>query len=193
MLILLRHGQTTANAGGLLQGHMDLPLDSTGVEQARLCGEYLRAQYPGAVVVSSPLLRAQQTAHAIGSSVVTNDNFIELDYGQWDGIAMSEVDQAQWSQWRNDPSFRPPGGESLQELDARVRPALDELCEMASTGHVIVVSHVSPIKSAITWALNVGPEATWRCHLDRASVTRIQVGPRGPALSGFNDTSHLTL
>jgi broad specificity phosphatase PhoE len=191
MLILLRHGQTTANAGGLLQGHMDLPLDATGIEQARLCGEYLRNQYPGAVVVSSPLLRAQQTAEAIGAAVVINENFIELDYGQWDGVAMSEVDQAQWSQWRNDPTFRPPGGESLIELDERVRPALVELCEIALTSHVIIVSHVSPIKSAITWALNVGPEATWRCHLDRASVTRIQVGPRGPALAGFNDVSHL--
>jgi broad specificity phosphatase PhoE len=188
---MLRHGQTTANAGGLLQGHMNLPLDATGVEQARLCGEYLRAQHPNAYVVSSPLLRAQQTAEAIGSTVVINDNFIELDYGQWDGIAMSEVDQAHWVQWRNDPTFRPPDGESLIELDERVRPALEELCERAKTSDVIVVSHVSPIKSAITWALNVGPEATWRCHLDRASVTRIIIGPRGPALSGFNDTSHL--
>jgi broad specificity phosphatase PhoE len=56
---------------------------------------------------------------------------------------------------------------------------------------VIVVSHVSPIKSGVTWALGTGPETTWRMQLDRASICRIAIGPRGPGLVGFNETSHL--
>ena len=62
MLILLRHGQTAANAQARLQGHIDLPLDEVGVEQARKCGEYLRATFGDLTVISSPLMRAQQTA-----------------------------------------------------------------------------------------------------------------------------------
>jgi len=191
MLIMLRHGQTAANARALLQGRIDLPLDELGVQQAQRCGEYIRATFPDALIVSSPLLRAQQTAHAISHDITIDERFIELDYGQWDGVAITDVDQDQWSAWRHDPSFRPPNGESLLELDARVRPALEEVQEQARTGNVVVVSHVSPIKSAVTWALNVGPETTWRMQLDRASICRIAINPRGASLTGFNETSHL--
>ena len=191
MLILLRHGQTTANAQALLQGHMNLPLDPEGERQAQRSGEYLRAAFPDALVISSPLTRAHQTALAVSSNVLIDERFIELDYGQWDGIALTDVDAQSWADWRADPGFRPPGGETLVELDARVRPALDEIAERAQHGHVIVVSHVSPIKSGVTWALGVGPEVSWRCQLDRASICRIAISPRGPSLVALNDTSHL--
>ena len=191
MLILLRHGQTAANASALLQGRMNLPLDDVGRIQAVRCGAFIRENFAGARVISSPLLRAVQTASSISDNVEIDDRFIELDYGDWDGVPMSEVDSNAWNHWRTDPSFRPPGGESLIELDARVRPALEDVREEATTRHVVVVSHVSPIKSAITWALGVGPDVTWRCHLDRASMCRIGIGPHGPALLGMNDTAHL--
>ena len=191
MLILLRHGQTTANAQALLQGHMNLPLDTEGERQAQRSGEYLRATFQDALVISSPLMRAHQTALAVSNDVVIDERFIELDYGQWDGIALTDVDAQSWADWRADPGFRPPGGETLVELDARVRPALDEIAERAQHGHVIVVSHVSPIKSGVTWALGVGPEVSWRCQLDRASICRIAISPRGPSLVALNDTSHL--
>lgn len=191
MLILLRHGQTSANAKAMLQGRMNLELDEVGREQAQKCGTYIRATFPDALVISSPLIRAHQTALAVTDNVTIDERFIELDYGQWDGVAMSEVDATQWATWRQDPHFRPPNGETLVELDDRVRPALEELREIATTRNVVIVSHVSPIKSAVTWALGTGPETTWRMHLDRASICRINVSARGVSMSGFNDTSHL--
>ena len=191
MLILLRHGQTSANAQALLQGRIDLPLDDVGSNQAVKCGEFIRQQFPGARVVSSPLQRAQQTAQHIRHDVEIDERFIELDYGTWDGLALSEVPSDQWATWRRDPHFRPPQGESLVELDARVRPALEELAQRAQHEDIVIVSHVSPIKSAVTWALGVGPDATWRCHLDRASICRIAISPRGPSLTSLNETAHL--
>lgn len=193
MLILLRHGQTTANASSLLQGRTDLALDDLGREQARLSGEHIRALFPGARIISSPLQRAVQTAKAITPDIELDERFIELDYGDWDGLSMQDVGADMWAAWRDDIHFRPPNGETLVELDARVRPALEELSLTARHDNVVVVSHVSPIKSAIAWALGVGPEASWRCHLERASICRIAVGPRGPSLTGMNDTSHLRL
>lgn len=147
--------------------------------------------YGDVVVISSPLLRARETAAAISGDVIIDERFIELDYGDWDGVAMSDVDQHQWRQWRNDPAFRPPNGETLLELDARVQPALSEISDIAREKTVVVVSHVSPIKSAVAWAMGVGPETSWRMHLERVSMCRIAIGPRGASLHSFNDTSHL--
>lgn len=192
MLILVRHGQTRVNAGGLLQGRMDPSLDEIGRTQAELIGATIRARFPAAVVVSSPLVRARETAAAITEDVIVDKRFIELDYGDFDGKAMTDVPPETWALWRRDPHFRPPNGETLVELDLRVRPALEELAARAQHDDVVIVSHVSPIKSAVTWALGVGPEATWRCSLDRASISVIAVSERGPALVGFNDTSHLS-
>lgn len=192
MLILVRHGQTSANAGGLLQGRMDLPLDDLGRIQAMRTGAHIRQNFPHARVIASPLRRAVDTARAITDEVEIDERFIELDYGQWDGRAMSEVDPAQWAQWRVDPMFRPPGGESLVELEQRVTPALEQLRSEAQDRDVVVVSHVSPIKCAVTWALEVDSHVTWRFHLDRASICRIAVTARGLSVLSMNEVAHLT-
>lgn len=191
MLILLRHGQTSANAQSLLQGRIDLDLDDVGRQQAQKCGDFIRRHFPDAIVISSPLKRALQTAECINGKIHVDERFIELDYGQWDGLSLRDVPADEWSTWRTTPDFRPPGGESLVELDERVRPALEELSEQAQHHDIVIVSHVSPIKSAVTWALGVGPSATWRCHLDRASICRIAIHPRGPSLTSLNETAHL--
>jgi broad specificity phosphatase PhoE len=191
VLILVRHGQTSANAGGLLQGRMDLPLDDEGCIQAMRTGAHIRQNFPHARVIASPLRRAVDTARAISDEIEIDERFIELDYGQWDGRAMSEVDPAQWAQWRVDPKFRPPGGESLVELEQRVTPALEQLRLEAQERDVVVVSHVSPIKCAVTWALEVDSHVTWRFHLDRASICRIAVTARGLSVLSMNEVAHL--
>lgn len=179
-LTLLRHGRTVANAGGLLQGRVDNPLDDVGVRQAAAAAEAI-----GSVdrVIASPLLRAQQTAAAFGVDVETDARWIELDYGEWDGRPVRDVPPETWSRWRTDLSLRPPGGETLEELGTRVRAALDELAA-GGAGHVVVVSHVSPIKAAVAWGLGVGDEVSWRTRLTTGSYSRLDLG--GPSLTAFN-------
>jgi len=191
VLILVRHGRTHANAQSLLQGHMDPPLDEVGVEQAHRTARVLRDLYPEAKVISSPLQRARATASAVTDDVVIDERFIELNYGDYDGVPMTDIPADVWGKWRTDHYFRPPNGETLAELDLRVHDALAEWSERAHDEHIIIVSHVSPIKSAVVWALDGDISMTWRCMLDRASITRIAVSNRGPSLIGFNDTAHL--
>src|SRR5439155_19847099 len=141
-------GQTDANARGLLLGRADPPLSDLGRRQADALANRVPAD---ARVVSSPLLRTRETAAAFGRPVDVDDRWIELDYGDYDGRPVADVPADVWRDWRADPHFVPPGGESLVMLGNRVRAACEELLEEARDRDVVVVSHVSPIKAAIGW------------------------------------------
>jgi broad specificity phosphatase PhoE len=202
MLILVRHGRTAANASGLLLGRLDPELDELGVQQAEAVAAALADGHPvrdgiGGIgrIVASPLGRTRATAEAIGRrcgvAVELDEQWLELDYGDYDGLPLADVPSSIWKNWRVDSSFAPPNGESIAALGERVRAALDVLAPDAHDENVVVVSHVSPIKAAVAWALGVGDEVAWRMFLAPASITRVAVSERGPSLTLFNDTSHL--
>lgn len=190
MIYLVRHGQTQANASGRLQGRADLPLTELGREQAAAVAAVLPSE---ATIHSSPLTRARQTAEILarGREVRVDDRWIEVDYGDYDGMAVGSVPAEEWAKWRSDPHFRPPGGESLAQCGARVRAACADLSAAGQTGDVVVVSHVSPIKAAVVWALGVGDEASWHMYLGLASICRVSITARGSSLYSFNESSHL--
>jgi len=188
VLFIVRHGRTEANATGRLLGRLDLPLDPLGERQAAALAT---AVGPVDRVVSSPLLRTRQTAAQFGLDVTIDERFVELDYGEYDGLPLAEVPPEIWREWRRDPSFTPPGGESLTALRSRVEAGLAELCEAARTEDIAVVTHVSPIKASVTWALGVGDDVTWRMRVSPASISRIAVSEAGPSLHSFNEVAHL--
>ena len=193
MLILVRHGQTDANARGLLLGRADPLLNETGRRQARA----LAAALPRAArIVSSPLMRARHTAAVLAGAapgvtdaedVEVDARWVEMDYGDLDGRPATALDERSWRTWRQDPDFVPAGGESLAAVCTRVREACVELADDAARGDVVVVSHVSPIKAAVTWALGVGDEVCWRMFLADAGVCRIDTSGPVPLLLTFSD------
>lgn len=188
-IVLLRHGRTQANASGQLLGRLDPPLDDFGLEQAGRIAESVRAGVYGEVraVVSSPLLRARQTAEFVGLPVEIDERFIEMDYGDFDGLPIDQVSPETWRAWRSDLNFAPPGGESLSDVGERVRGACVDLAERArGEGVILVVSHVSPIKAAVAWALGVDDSHSWRTHLDTGAVSLVDVERDRPVLRGFN-------
>jgi broad specificity phosphatase PhoE len=185
VLVLVRHGRTEANAARKLQGLLDLPLDDVGVEQAADLASWLGKPDR---VISSPLLRARQTAEAFNMPYEVDDRWLELDYGSLDGVPVADVADDVWARWRVDPTYRAGGGESMKEMCDRVISAAKELLADADDQVVVVTTHVSPIKAAVTWALGVDITVMWRCHLDQASVCRIVESPKGPVLLGFNET-----
>jgi broad specificity phosphatase PhoE len=187
VLILARHGQTEANAGGRLQGRIDNALTSLGHEQAKA----IAAAVHPAIVVSSPLLRAQQTAAYFETDVLVDDRWTELDYGELDGALITDLPATMWDRWRKDPAWAPRGGESLIDVGQRVRAACEEVAARAVEEDVLVVTHVSPVKAAVAWALRVGDEIAWRMFLDVAAITKVRVTAAGAALVAFNDCSHL--
>jgi broad specificity phosphatase PhoE len=190
MLIVVRHGRTELNASSRLLGRLDPPLDGLGQRQADAVAAMLAS---GGVdrVVSSPLLRARSTAAAIASKssvdVEIDERWIEVDYGVLDGTPLADVPAATWELWRNDPHFAPDMGESLSSVAIRVGEACGELVDEAIDANVVVVSHVSPVKAAVCWALGVDSHVAWRTFVAPGSVTRINRGPAGPLLVSFNE------
>jgi broad specificity phosphatase PhoE len=189
VLIIVRHGRTEANASGLLLGRrLDPDLDDTGrahaAATARVLGRVDR-------VVTSPLLRTRSTAAAIDGPVEVDERWVELDYGALDGTPMRDVPADLWRRWRSDIGFAPDGGESIAALGERVRDACTELAAAAHDEDIVVVTHVSPLKAAVAWALGVEDTITWRMYAAPGSITRIAVSDRGPSLHCYNATGHL--
>jgi broad specificity phosphatase PhoE len=210
VLVIVRHGRTEANARGLLLGRADPELDDEGLRQAARLGAGL-AGLDVARVVTSPLVRCRASAEAIvaglggaeaGSAggrpdrsaepkVEVDERWIELDYGELDGTPVAEVPSADWARWRSDVDWAPAGGESLAAMGRRVRAACGDLAADAEDADVVVVTHVSPIKAAVAWALSVGDEVAWRTWVAPASITRIGVAGGRPILRSFNELAHL--
>jgi broad specificity phosphatase PhoE len=206
VLIMARHGQSEGNAAGLLLGRADSRLTELGERQAAAIGAHLAADAGRAGrlptrIISSPLSRARDTAESIFRALETDvggappvevdDRWIEIDYGELDESTLSAVPAGAWSAWRADRDWRPPGGETLVEVAERVRRACLEIAPAALAGDVVVVSHVTPIKAAVAWALGTGIEASWRMSLSVASITRLTMAPSSAVLASFNETSHL--
>ena len=185
MIVFVRHGETAPNRDGLLLGRSDVELTRRGVAQAAAVGKALCEPAPS-VLVSSPLQRAVATARAIGDAcgidrIDIDDRLIEVAYGEFEGMPFADLPADAVRQWRADPDFAPPDGESLRAVGERVATFCEDYLDDRT---VVAVSHVSPIKAGVTWALGVGDELAWRMRLDVASVTRIGTGP---VLLSFNE------
>jgi ribonuclease H / adenosylcobalamin/alpha-ribazole phosphatase len=196
--LLLRHGQTSMSAQKRYAGRSDVPLTDLGVQQAVAAAKRLASAGLDAIV-TSPLLRALQTAEEVaavtGVPVVTDAGFRETDFGAWEGLTFAEV-RERWpdelNSWLADPAAAPPGGESLAEVSERVTAALQRVLSAGKRQTVLVVSHVTPIKTLVAVALLAPPPALYRMHLDVAALSRIDWYADGPAvLRSFNDTGQL--
>lgn len=138
-------------------------------------------------------MRARQTAvelagAGMGSQHIEIDpRWIEMDYGDLEGHPPAALPEEGWRTWWRDPDFVPAGGESVAAVGARVREACAELADDAAHADVIVVSHVSPIKAALAWALGVGDEVAWRMYLLDAAVCRVDTSGPHPLLLAFNE------
>ena len=198
-LYLLRHGTTAHSHEGRLSGHNDLELDEHGRVQAAALARRAPDFGEVAAVISSPILRTRQTAAAVASAlglaVEIVDDFAEVSFGDWDGLSFAELRErfpAELKAWRASPDVAPPGGESMSTLAERVRRGRDEVLRRHPDQRVVVVTHVSPIKSLVRDALQAPESSIFRMHLDTASVSIIDyLGGDTASLRLFNDVSHL--
>ena len=196
-VLLLRHGRSTANAQGVLAGRNDSELDETGRDQALDLGNRL-ADVPLDVLVSSPQLRARQTAAMAAAGraeAVVNDAFAECDYGDWSGAALSELaTEPAWEivQWQ--PSAAQfPQGETMAQMAHRATHGVRELVREHPDGFVWIVTHGDIIKAIVADALGMHLDHFQRLVVDTASVTVITYAPRRSFVERLNDTGPIRL
>jgi broad specificity phosphatase PhoE len=191
VIILIRHGQTTTNAQRLLVGRSDPALTELGERQAIALRPLLSRVRD---VWTSPLQRARATAALAIPDVtpIVKASFIEVDYGSMDGQSLNVVSEEQWRAFEHDHDTAFGDGESLASVDQRVHAELDLLLMdptsllHSSTTDLAIVTHMSPIKSAVTWALGVPGSAAWRMNLRNASITTITTRLSTPTLLNYN-------
>jgi probable phosphoglycerate mutase len=180
-------------------GLTDAPLTDTGIRQAVAAAKRLASAGIDAIV-ASPLQRTVRTAEEVaavtGAAVLTDEGFRETDFGAWDGLTFAEVRErwpSELTTWLADPSVAPPDGESFDQVSERVTAALHRILAERAHQTVLVVSHVTPIKTLVVAALLAPPAALYRMHLDVAALCEIDWYADGPAvLRSFNDTAHLS-
>ncbi|MEV0031116.1 bifunctional RNase H/acid phosphatase [Nocardia sp. NPDC050793] len=199
-LLLLRHGQTELSLERRYSGRGNPALTRLGREQAARAAKMLAAKGDIAAILSSPLGRARETAEAAGAAlnlpVRTHDGLIETDFGAWEGLTFLEAAQRDpelHARWLGDPSVAAPGGESFDEVRERVEAVRRDLVALYPGQNVLVVSHVTPIKTLVQLALGVGPSLLYRLHLDLASLCVAEFYPDGgSSVRLVNDTSYLS-
>ncbi|MBU9765618.1 bifunctional RNase H/acid phosphatase [Mycobacterium sp. TNTM28] len=198
-LLLLRHGQTELSVARRYSGRGNPELTDEGRRQADAAARYLAARGGVAAVLTSPLDRAYETAtvaaKALGVDVRVDDDLIETDFGAWEGLTFAEAAQRDpdiHRRWLRDTSVEPPGGESFDAVAERVRRARNRIIAEYGAATVLVVSHVTPIKTVLRLALDAGEGILYRLHLDLASLSIAEFyGDGGSSVRLVNQTDYL--
>jgi ribonuclease H / adenosylcobalamin/alpha-ribazole phosphatase len=197
--LLLRHGQTELSIERRYSGRGNPALTDVGRAQAEAAAQYLGRRGGIAAVITSPLQRAYDTAakaaKALGLDVAVDDDLIETDFGAWEGLTFTEsaeLDPELHRKWLQDTGVKPPNGESFDNVADRVQRARARIISDHAGTTVLVVSHVTPIKTLLRLALDAGPGILYRLHLDLASLSIAEFYPDGASsVRLVNETSYL--
>ncbi|MGY5101943.1 bifunctional RNase H/acid phosphatase [Streptomyces sp. 900105245] len=200
--VLLRHGETPLTPQKRFSGSggTDPSLSDAGREQARRVAEALARRGTVQAVVASPLARTRETAGIVaarlGLDVTVDDGLRETDFGAWEGLTFGEVRERHpedLNAWLADPEAHPTGGgESFAETAHRIAATRDKLVAAHAGRTVLLVTHVTPIKTFVRLALGAPPESLFRMELSAASLSAVAYYADGNAsVRLFNETSHL--
>ncbi|MET8409706.1 bifunctional RNase H/acid phosphatase [Streptomyces sp. NPDC005195] len=200
--VLLRHGETPLTPQKRFSGSggTDPSLSDVGREQAERVAAALAARGTIQAIVASPLTRTRQTAEAVaarlGLDVTVEDGLRETDFGAWEGLTFAEVRERHpddLNAWLASPEAEPTGGgESFEATALRIAATRDRLVASYAGRTVLLVTHVTPIKTFVRLAIGAPSESLFRMELSAASLSAVAYYADGNAsLRLFNDTSHL--
>jgi broad specificity phosphatase PhoE len=197
-LIIVRHGQTEWNKEEIFRGRADIPLDEIGLKQANAVAENL-CHLNIKTIYSSPLKRALAMAQAIGKKVrlkpIIENDFIDFDFGQWQGLTLAQVRKevpSLYRQWLKNPGkVIIPGGENLSLVRERVAHALSKVLDKQVNGDIVIVTHriINKILLCIIFSLN--NSYFWKIKQDVGSINIVDYTEGFASIVSLNDTCHI--
>lgn len=196
LLTIVRHGQTSANIDGVWHGSTNTPLTPHGRAQATAAGDFIASRYrPIAHVYASPLDRALDTGHAIakplGLTPTVDPELVEFDLGAWEGLPFKMLfeEKKLFQNMKDDPHYKPHGGESPKQAGDRVAGALRRIAERHPGERTVVVSHGGAL--AIAFGLLIDNDYTsWNRMMKNCAISELVFSPT-PELLTFNQVAHL--
>ena len=203
-VLFIRHGETDWNRIKRIQGHIDIPLATTGIAQAgQLAQRLLRESKAGArldAVYCSDLLRAQQTAkpfaNALGLSLSLNEGLRERWYGDFQGHDSEEIRAkypAEYAVWQShDPDFAPPGGESQRAFSQRVLRAVEPIVAAHPDGRVACVAHGGVLDCIYRFVRGIALDAPRDWPLLNSSINVVDFGNGQAKVVSWGDVAHLS-
>jgi phosphoserine phosphatase len=197
-LLLIRHAETAWNAEGRVQGQTDVPLSDTGHEQARKLATRLNSRRFDAIY-SSDLLRAMQTAQPVaegrGMAIAGLSELREIGFGQWEGLTRQEIQEgwpAEYAAWVADSLHsRPPGGEMVEDLQARVLTTFRQIIAAHEGQTLAIVTHGGALRAGMIGLLGLPLDAYHVFRVDNTALVELHLGGPHPRLVRCNDTAHL--
>ena len=199
--ILLRHGETPHTAEKRFSGWGgdDPGLNDRGREQAQRAARHVAASGGCDLVVTSPMTRTRETADIVaeqlGAAIVEEPDLRECAFGEWDGLTFAEVTQQSpdhLDRWLASTAVAPPGGESFDEVERRVLAARNRLLEQYEVSTLLLVTHVTPLKTLLRVALDAPAHAYYRIEIKPATLSTITwFGDGNVSVSGVNQVPHL--
>ena len=207
-LYLVRHGQTAWNVKKLIQGNLDnIPLNENGIQQANAVAERIKNEYPVDAVFASGMLRAQQTAQAIGDKfdipIVVDSNLNEVDFGKFAGSSIYEI-ESKFPEYfqafrhfiltnRQENTQRPtlPDGESIAQIEKRVQAFVQNLLNEHGGKHVVAVSHGSFLKCMMTYFSGQSLENYMPYWFENTAISIVDFFGDLPVIRRLNDTGHI--
>lgn len=191
-IILIRHCVHALIDRVLVGRQPNVFLSEAGVEQARRLAVTLTDRGI-ASVKSSPQPRARQTAETIaarlGKPIEIRPEFDEVDFGAWSGRSFNSLrNDPRWKRWNSErEACRPPGGESLRELQCRVLAGLGRLAAVHPGDCIAVVTHAEPARAAIMHYRGISLREFARVRIDPGSCTTLQLRDGGSAIVRDNE------
>jgi broad specificity phosphatase PhoE len=196
-LLLIRHCITKMHGDDRFWGKTDIPLSDTGIKQARRLQSRLAKEKIDAFF-SSTLSRARATAEIIAAgrraNIIACDELCECDFGDIEGHTFKEIEQlypAVAAELASGTAITFPGGESLEQLNARVKTFIRRLETFKPDNTIAIVSHGGPLRLLICNLLGIATKHWQQIRIDRASLSIIETYPQTAFLNLLNDTSHL--
>jgi len=182
-VLLIRHGRTSWNTEGRIQGHTDIPLSAAG--RAALKGFRVPAEHGNLRWYASPLVRAVETAGLLGARELKIDpRLVELRWGEWEGSTKPDMRERHGDAFAENEArgldFRPPGGESPRELRARLEDWLADVC--AAEAPVVAVTHKGVIQMALALATGWDLVSRAPVSLDWGCAQHFSVSGKPPRL-----------